>query len=46
MDCALQKLQSCYNINAEDDDPRKVNITKTEGQRDEEELRVEIPFIG
>jgi hypothetical protein len=24
----LQKLQGCYNINAnEDDDPRKVNIT-------------------
>jgi hypothetical protein len=28
----LQKLQGCYNINVdEDDDPRKVNITKTEG---------------
>jgi hypothetical protein len=25
----LQKLQGCYNINVdEDDDPRKVNITK------------------
>jgi hypothetical protein len=31
----LQKLQGCYNINVdEDDDPRKVNIAKTEGQRD------------
>jgi hypothetical protein len=31
----LQKLQSCYNINADDDDnPRKVNITETEGQRE------------
>ena len=29
----LQKLQGCYNINAdEDDDPRKVNITEIEGQ--------------
>jgi hypothetical protein len=28
----LQKLQRCYNINAdEDDDPRKVNIAETEG---------------
>jgi hypothetical protein len=26
----LQKLQSCYNINVDDDDdPRKVNITET-----------------
>jgi hypothetical protein len=42
----LQKLQGCYNINAdEDDDPRKVNITETKGQRDVEE-RVELPFIG
>jgi hypothetical protein len=33
----LQKLQSCYNINADDDDdPKKVNITKTEGKRDVE----------
>jgi hypothetical protein len=31
----LQKLQGCHNINVdEDDDPRKVNITETEGQRD------------
>jgi hypothetical protein len=31
----LQKLQGYYNINAdEDDDPRKVNIAETEGQRD------------
>ena len=43
----LQKLQGCYNINAdEDDDLRKVNITKTEGQRDVEGLGVELPFIG
>jgi hypothetical protein len=28
----LQKLQGCYNINAdEDDDPRNVNIAETEG---------------
>jgi hypothetical protein len=28
----LQKLQGCYNINAdEDDDPKNVNIAKTEG---------------
>ena len=32
----LQQLQSCYNINAEDDDPRNVNIAETEGQRDRE----------
>ena len=43
----LQKLQGCYNINVdEDDDPRKVNITKTEGQRDIEGLGIELPFIG
>jgi hypothetical protein len=43
----LQKLQTCYNINAdEDDDPRKVNIVETEGQRDVEGPRVELPFIG
>jgi hypothetical protein len=43
----LQKLQGCYNINAdEDDDPRKVNIAKTEGQRDVEGPGVELPFIG
>jgi hypothetical protein len=42
-----RKLQTCYNINAnEDDDPRKVNIAKTEGQRDVEGLGVELPFIG
>jgi hypothetical protein len=40
-------LQGCYNINAnEDDDPRKVNIAETKGQRDVEGPRVEIPFIG
>jgi hypothetical protein len=43
----LQKFQGCYNINAtEDDDPRNVNITKIEGQRDIEGPRVELPFIG
>jgi hypothetical protein len=43
----LQKLQGCYNINVdEDDDPRKVNITETEGQRDIEGPGVELPFIG
>jgi hypothetical protein len=43
----LQKLQGCYNINAdEDDDLRKVNIVETEGQRDVEGPRVELPFIG
>jgi hypothetical protein len=40
-------LQGCYNINADEaDDPRNVNITKTEGQRDIEGLGVELPFIG
>jgi hypothetical protein len=43
----LQKLQGCYNINAnEDDDPRNVNIAKTEGQRDIEGPRVKLNFIG
>jgi hypothetical protein len=43
----LQKLQSCYNINAnEDDDLRKVNIIEIEGQRDVEGPRVDLPFIG
>jgi hypothetical protein len=43
----LQKLQGYYNINAdEDDDPRKVNITETEDQRDVEGPGVELPFIG
>jgi hypothetical protein len=33
----LQKLQGCYNINAdEDDEPRNVNIVEIEGQRDVE----------
>jgi hypothetical protein len=40
-------LQSCYNINTdEDDDPRKVNIAETEGQRDVEGPGVELSFIG
>jgi hypothetical protein len=43
----LHKLQGCYNVNAvEDDDPRNVNITETEGQRDIEGTGVELPFIG
>jgi hypothetical protein len=43
----LQKLQGCYNINDdEDDDPRKVKIAETEGQRDVEGPGVELPFIG
>ena len=43
----LQKLQGCYNINVdEDDDPRKVNIAETEGQRDIEGPGVKLPFIG
>jgi hypothetical protein len=43
----FQKLQSFYNINAhDDDDPRKVNITEIEGQRNVEGPGVEIPFIG
>jgi hypothetical protein len=43
----LQKLQSCYNINAdEDDDPRKVNIAETEIRRDVEGPGIELPFIG
>jgi hypothetical protein len=42
-----QKLQGCYNINAdEDNDPRKVNIAETKGQRDVEGPGVELPFIG
>jgi hypothetical protein len=44
---SLQKLQGYYNINAdEDDDPRKVNITEIEDQRDVEGPEVELPFIG
>jgi hypothetical protein len=40
-------LQGYYNINVvEDDDPRNVNITETEGQKDVEGPGVEIPFIG
>jgi hypothetical protein len=43
----LQKLQGCYNINAdEDNDSVKLNIIKIEGQRDIEGPRVELPFIG
>jgi hypothetical protein len=43
----LQKLQSCYNINTdEDNDPRKVNIVEKKGQRDVEGPGVKLPFIG
>jgi hypothetical protein len=43
----LQKLQGCYNINAdEDDDPRNVNIAETKGKRDIEWPGIELPFIG
>ena len=42
-----RKLQTCYNINDDEgDDPRKVNIAETKGQRDEEGPGVELPFIG
>jgi hypothetical protein len=42
----LQKLQGYYNINVdEDDDPRKVNIAKTKGQRYVEGPGIELPFI-
>jgi hypothetical protein len=43
----LQKLQTCYNINVdEDDDPRKVNIAKTKGQRHVKGQGIQLPFIG
>jgi hypothetical protein len=43
----FKKLQGCYNINADaDDDPRKVNITETEGHGDVEGTEVELSFIG
>jgi hypothetical protein len=43
----LQWLQDCYNINYdEDDDPRDVNISETEGQRDIERPGIELPFVG
>jgi hypothetical protein len=43
----LQQLHDCYNINAdEDDDRRVVKIAKTEGHRDIEGLGIELPFIG
>jgi hypothetical protein len=39
-------LQGCYNIDVdEDDDPRKVNITETKGQRNIEGPGVELHFI-
>jgi hypothetical protein len=43
----FQKLQCCYNINAdEDDDLRNVNISETEGQRDIEGPGIELPFVA
>jgi hypothetical protein len=43
----LQKLQTCYNINFDEDyDPRKVNIRETEGQGEVEGPGVELPMIG
>jgi hypothetical protein len=43
----IQKLQGCYNINVdEDDDPRNVKISETEGKRDIEGLGIELPFVG
>jgi hypothetical protein len=43
----FQKLQGCYNINAdEDDDPRKENIVETEGHRNVKGPGVDMPFIG
>jgi hypothetical protein len=43
----LQKMQGCYNINAdEDDDPMNVNIIEIEGQRDVEGPGVKLYFIG
>jgi hypothetical protein len=40
-------LQGCYNINADDDDdPRKIKITKKEGKRDVEGPGAELPIIG
>jgi hypothetical protein len=44
---SFQKLQGCYNINAdEDNDLRKVNIIETQGHKNVEEPRVDLPFIG
>jgi hypothetical protein len=44
---SLLKLQGCYNINVDKEDyPRKVNIAKTEIQRNIEGPGVELPFIG
>jgi hypothetical protein len=43
----LHRLHGFYNINVdEDDDPRDVNITENEGQRDIEGTRIELPFFG
>jgi hypothetical protein len=42
----LQQLQDCYNIDVdEDDDPRDVNIAKTEGHKDIEGPWIELPFV-
>jgi hypothetical protein len=43
----MNALRFSRNCKAdEDNDPRKVNIAKIEGQRDLEGPRVELPFIG
>jgi hypothetical protein len=43
----FQRLHGCYNINAdEDDDPRNVNISEFEGQRDIEGPEIELPVVG
>jgi hypothetical protein len=43
----LQKLWGFYNINVDDDDdPKKIHIIETKGQRDVEGPGAELPFIG
>jgi hypothetical protein len=43
----LQQLQECYNINFDkDDEPRDVNILETEGKRNMQGPRIELPFFG
>ena len=48
MDCASPETARSVTtlMSDEDDDPRKVNIVETEGQRDVEGPGVELPFIG
>jgi hypothetical protein len=44
---SLQWLQGCYNINVDEDyDPRNVNISEAEGQREIEGLGIELLFVG